>query len=82
MILTIEVFKSGASVKGGYSYKQLTLLGVGCPLEKGWQYGIIGRDFPDETINQFIALKDGHLQKRQELLQKLKELKEQQPSLF
>jgi len=61
MILTNEHFKQAASIRGQWSRKQIEVLGVDWPLEKGWKQEIIGRDFHPDDIKEFIALKNAHI---------------------
>lgn len=60
MILTLETFEKGKSSKGGWNKKQYVLLGIS-KLYNGWKLDIIGKDYPEETINQFLSLKDDHI---------------------
>ena len=60
MILTKEIFKTGISSNNGYNLKQLQILGYE-RWTKGWAKNVIGKDFPEETINIFLQLKDTHL---------------------
>lgn len=60
--LTNEILQQARSRNGGWSAKQVALLGQQFgQLERGWQMTLIGRYFPETTIEQFIALKDAHL---------------------
>jgi hypothetical protein len=60
IVLTDEILKQGLSKNGGYSRKQLDLLGIeGFP--KGWKQSLLGQTFSVELIEQFIALKNQHL---------------------
>ena len=61
MILTNEIFEKGTSRNGAWSGKQLALFGIIITNNKGWKKTIIGHDWPKETINRFISLKDKHL---------------------
>lgn len=60
MFLTLEHFRLAASSNGGYSRAQLRLLGIP-KFKKGWKSRAMKRDYPAETIEAFIALKDVHL---------------------
>lgn len=70
MILTKQIFEKGKSVRGGYSTEQTKLFtepyGIDAK-KKGWVSLIIGKDYPKETIQKFLGLKDSHLseQRRQ-----------------
>jgi len=61
MILTYKILNTGSSSNGGWSRKQLELLGVQWPLKQGWKAKIIGLDFSDATISEFLALRNSHL---------------------
>lgn len=63
MILTQDIFEKGKSSKGGWNKKQYVLLGIQ-KLYNGWKLDIIGKDYPEETINQFLLLTDDHLIKK------------------
>jgi hypothetical protein len=65
VILTSKIVESGRSKNGGWSKKQLELIGVewpenGSPV-KGWKGRVVGRKFAVETVEQFLSLKDSHL---------------------
>ncbi len=61
MILTWELIESGRSERGGWSRNQVAVFGVRWPLKKGWKRRIIGRDFPEAAINEFMLLRNAHL---------------------
>lgn len=60
MILTVEILQKGKSSKGGFSLKQIKLLGYNF-FKADWQINSIGKDFKKEVIDEFIELKDKHL---------------------
>ena len=62
MLVTETILNDGKSRNGGWSMKQLNLLGVNC-LVKGWKRRIIGTDVPKSNIDRFLSLKDAHLPK-------------------
>ncbi len=62
MILTNDLIVLGMSRRGGWSEEQFALLGIKWPPRRGWKYRVIGLDYPKETIDQFLALKDKHLE--------------------
>lgn len=62
MLITETILYNGKSRNGGWSLKQLKLLGVDY-LVKGWKRRIIGTDVPKSNIDRFLALKDAHLPK-------------------
>jgi len=61
MKLTNEVLELGLSSNGGWSNKQLKLLGVKTPLRKGWKELLIGTFHNESTIDLFLKMKDAHL---------------------
>lgn len=60
MIITKEIIEQGQSINGSFSMDQLKLLGVHS-LKKGWRRTLIGRDVPDEYVEEFILLKNAHI---------------------
>lgn len=59
----------------GHTRKQLELLGVAWPPEKGWLSKLIGSTIPDERYAQFVALSKAGKKKA-------KEPRAPQPDLF
>lgn len=59
--LTHETLQQGMSRNGGWSGKQLRLLGMGSNPTKGWKRRLTGKQYPEEVIREFINLKDTHL---------------------
>jgi len=55
MVLTRELFYEGFSDEGGLNKKQIKLLGVS--FTKGWKQECIGKDYPEEVIKKFLALR-------------------------
>ncbi len=69
MVITLEILKKGLSSNGGYSIKQIRVLGIDNYLfEKGWKLALVGSDVPKEKVDNFIALKDAHLKKAERTL--------------
>lgn len=60
MILTKEIFEQGKSKQGGWSMAQLACFGIE-RLKKGWQKRLIGQEFSEEAIKNFLELKDKHI---------------------
>ena len=54
----------GESVNGGWSRKQLALLGVSWPPETGWKDRLVGTEIDSDVENEFINLKDQHIKGR------------------
>ena len=61
MVVTEKIILQGKSFNGGWSAKQIELLGD-VPFVSGWKKRVIGKDLPEQTIKQFLDLKDKHLQ--------------------
>ena len=66
MILTLDILERGKSYNGSWSRKQLSLLDVEYPLRSGWSKRIIGKEYSDVSIKEFLALKNKHLSHRDE----------------
>ena len=56
IILTKELFEKGTSLNGAWSNKQLKCFGINAK-EKGWTQSIIGKDFPQTKLQEYIAKK-------------------------
>lgn len=56
MLLTKEMLAQGASDRGGYSRKQVEVLGGSWPHTRGWQEALIGREVSDEAFAEFVRL--------------------------
>lgn len=63
MIITEQVLEQGLSSNGAYSYKQLKCLGTKAHKNPGWRDKLIGSSVPDDKVEEFLSLKDEHLQK-------------------
>ena len=61
MIITNELIVKGKSSNGGWSSKQLKLLGVAWPPQTGWLKKLIGKKVDEKIMLKFIRLKDHHL---------------------
>lgn len=55
MILTEELIEKGISPKGGFNKKQLSILGIDWPPQKGWKSALVGQTITEEQYNHFIA---------------------------
>jgi hypothetical protein len=62
VILTEEILQKGKSKNGAWSSAQLRLLGI-TEIRKGWKLKILGQQFSQQSIQEFIDLKDKHLEK-------------------
>lgn len=59
--VTREFLNGGKSARGGWSRKQLALLGVPWPLVQGWKERVIGSLVTSDRAKKFVALRGGHL---------------------
>jgi hypothetical protein len=59
-ILTREHLDAAKSSNGGYSNKQFALIGLQRPIPPGWRKSVVGKEYPDGIIEEFVALKDKH----------------------
>lgn len=66
MIVTKEFLAAGSSENGGFSRKQLELLGVEWPLRQGWKDLLIGKEVSDENAQAFASLAGRHLEEKTE----------------
>ena len=58
MILTREIIEQGKSERGGWSSDQFFCLGISKnDKTKGWIKRLVGQDFSEENIKQFLILK-------------------------
>jgi len=64
MKLTREDIEKGRSLNGGWSQRQLELLGVKWPLPKGWARSLVGMEVSEDAYRRFIAMKDQHLREK------------------
>jgi len=62
--ITEEFLVSGLSMRGGYSRRQLELLGVSWPPQKGWKLTVMDRAISDEVAEEFVALSDRNAPKQ------------------
>ncbi len=59
---TVKMFEDGLSSNGGYSRKQLELLGITWnTLRRRWKKRLMRNEYSPEIRQQFIELKDKHL---------------------
>lgn len=63
MIMSKQLFERGKSSNGGWNTEQVTLLGESMK-NSGWAKRCVGKDYPEEIINEFIALKDAHFRRK------------------
>lgn len=60
--ITQEVLNKGLSKKGGYSDKQIKVLGDSL-YTKGWRARLLKKFISQESLDEFISLKNEHLSK-------------------
>lgn len=60
MIVTNEILEKGKSNNNGWSLAQLRLFRV-YEMKNGWKSLIIGKDFPEDTVNEFYEIRNAHL---------------------
>ncbi len=58
-----ELIRAGESGNGGWSKKQLALLGIAWPPQKGWRRAVNGLKLTKSDADLFVALKGAHLGK-------------------
>jgi hypothetical protein len=58
MILTQDILERGRSQRGGWNRLQFKLIGISWPPVKGWVGVVIGQEYPDEVIKDFLRAKD------------------------
>lgn len=52
-IMTDEMLEGAKTASGAWTSAQLKLIGVEWPPRKGWRQWVIGKDYPEETIDRF-----------------------------
>ena len=63
--LTHAMLTAGATIgRGGWSYAQLSVLGVATPLKKGWRRKLEGSFVPANDYARFLAMKNTRGKKR------------------
>jgi len=66
--LTRKLLEAGISDNGGYSYDQTKALGVRQHKNSGWKKQLIGKVVSKKKYNAFLALKNKHLKKKEQML--------------
>lgn len=61
MIVTKQLILDGRSRNGGWSRKQVLILGLAWPLTHGWMKRVIGNPISDSDARLFLELKDKHV---------------------
>jgi hypothetical protein len=78
--LTSRIMRLGKSCKNGLSMKQLRILGV-TKEKKGWKKQILGKEFPQHVIKQFLDFKNEHIDWEKEKFNKSKKKKSKKKTL-
>lgn len=63
VIMTNEIMNRGISRSNGWGRAQLRVLGIRPLNNKGWRKQIIGEEYPERVIQEFLDLKNKHLKK-------------------
>ncbi|MDR2195729.1 MAG: hypothetical protein LBE50_03890 [Gallionellaceae bacterium] len=64
VVVSDEFIASGQSANGGWSKRQLEILGVDWPPLTGWRKRVAGRSLDATHAHEFLSLKNQHLKKR------------------
>lgn len=64
MRITQDLIRAGQSSNGGWSKKQLRLLGIKWPPLQGWRRRIDGAHIADAKADRFVKLRDVHMKDR------------------
>lgn len=59
MTVTPEFIEQGKSAHGGWSKRQLAILGVQWPPQPGWKPRAIGREIAQAEANEFLRIGEG-----------------------
>jgi hypothetical protein len=57
MVVTKELILAGKTGSGGWKAKQLKIIGVSWPPEKGWMDRAVGRLISNEDADRFVSYK-------------------------
>lgn len=57
VLLTKQMIEEGLSSKGGYNKKQLEILGVKWPPQKGWKSALVGTMISQKQYQDFLNAK-------------------------
>lgn len=55
--ITEKFLKEGQSANGGWSKRQLNMIGVNWPPASGWKQTVIGQLIEEKTARDFLAAK-------------------------
>lgn len=59
--VSVGLLAAGASDRGGYSRRQVELLGLPWPLPRGWKKSVTGNLIPKRAAEEFLRLSNQHL---------------------
>ncbi len=59
-VITEHDLNSGKSKRGGWSRKQLALLGVAWPPAKGWKESLLGKTVSERNLRRFLEFNGVH----------------------
>jgi hypothetical protein len=62
--VTIGLIEKGKSLRGGWSRRQIELLGITYPPTHGWAKRSVGNKITASEAEEFLALKDAHVPAR------------------
>jgi len=57
VLLTKRLIEQGLSSNGGFNKKQLAILGVGWPPQKGWKNKLVGTVISQKQYQEFLNAK-------------------------
>lgn len=60
MQITLELIEEGKSPAGGWTRKQIELLGLSWPMDNGWKNRVAGNPISRDDARRFLALKGTH----------------------
>ena len=61
MKLTRQFFLNNRTKNGGFTKKQLEVLGLEWPPKKGWQKAFIGKEIPNDIVTNFSIAKNTYM---------------------
>jgi hypothetical protein len=64
VVITNDILERGCSSNGGWSNRQMALLGINRNRNSGWKKTLIGSKVSAKNVRQFLSLKNAHLEKR------------------
>jgi hypothetical protein len=64
MKISESLLEAGKSIRGGWNRKQMDILGVDWPAERGWRKKTIGKEITPEDAEKFLDLR-GDVQRKQ-----------------